>query len=670
MKYAPLGLALLLFACGGDSDSFLRVSVRTDFVPGVEFSEISIETEGLIRRYAPNVGDDFVRGISVADFDETLPQEALLTATLLGPNGERVLRRSVAVTISGPASATIVLTRSCLNVACPGAGAADATQCDNGVCVTPECSPETPEACGESVCQSAEECPQITESCGEVLCTAGECLFSPIQDICGAREACVPGRGCVSVAFPDAGRDAGSDAGSDGGADAGSDAGGPADAGFDSGIVCNEGEACEIGNACELGVTDCSSGTPECVSAGPRPDTFVCRPADGECDAEETCDGVAPTCPVDDALPVGTECGAGFCNGQTCGACAAGAACDPEGVGNECATGTTRCDAEGTPSCEATGFRGAVECRPSAGPCDIAESCTGDSPACPADGFRGGTSECRAASGVCDVAEFCPESGPGCPADSFRGGSFECRATAGTCDVPETCTGSGTSCPADTFRSSSTECRSSAGSCDVAETCTGASAACPSDGFRPSSFECRASGGLCDVAETCSGASAGCPSNAFRPSSFECRASAGSCDVAETCTGGGAGCPSNAFRPSSFTCREAVNACDVAESCTGSGATCPGNGLAANGTVCAPPSCGAYGACTTTDCMDATQSRTCTPQICSGGVCGSGAPGIDSRSCVAFDGMQCSVCGESSCVPGPKQICDGACIGGCCSDAV
>src|SRR5262249_33505800 len=47
---------------------------------------------------------------------------------------------------------------------------------------------------------------------------------------------------------------------------------------------------------------------------------------------------------------------------------------------------------------------GAV-CRPAAGVCDVQETCSGSSGACPADGKS--TAECRASGGVCDLAQNC-----------------------------------------------------------------------------------------------------------------------------------------------------------------------------------------------------------------------------------------------------------------------
>src|SRR5688572_18052324 len=64
---------------------------------------------------------------------------------------------------------------------------------------------------------------------------------------------------------------------------------------------------------------------------------------------------------------------------------------------------------------------------------------------------------------------------------TFRGVGMECRATAGPCDVAETCTGAAGLCPADAFLPSSTVCRPSAGTCDIADHCSGTAAACTAD---------------------------------------------------------------------------------------------------------------------------------------------------------------------------------------------
>jgi cysteine-rich repeat protein/ELWxxDGT repeat protein len=271
-----------------------------------------------------------------------------------------------------------------------------------------------------------------------------------------------------------------------------------------------------VGAACPgLGCSDGACGPDGTCVLTLRPAGTACRPAAGDCDVAESCDGVSDMCPAD-ALAAG------------------------------------------------------VTCRAAAGLCDVAETCDGTSVACPPDGFQVGT-VCRAVAGECDVAETCDGTSAACPADGFQVGTL-CRAVAGECDVAETCDGTSAACPADGFQAG-TLCRAAAGPCDVAETCSGTSAACPPDTFQTGTT-CRAAAGDCDVAETCDGTSADCPADAFQTGTT-CRAAAGDCDVAETCDGTGPACPPDAFLPATHVCRPGDGVCDPSESCTGFDAHCP-----------------------------------------------------------------------------------------------
>ncbi len=86
------------------------------------------------------------------------------------------------------------------------------------------------------------------------------------------------------------------------------------------------------------------------------------------------------------------------------------------------------------------------ECRAAAGDCDVAESCSGDSADCPADGFAGAGTVCRPAAGDCDVADNCD--GQGACGPDLKSEDV-CRASTGSCDPAESCDGSGNDCPAD-----------------------------------------------------------------------------------------------------------------------------------------------------------------------------------------------------------------------------
>ena len=136
-------------------------------------------------------------------------------------------------------------------------------------------------------------------------------------------------------------------------------------------------------------------------------------------------------------------------------------------------------------------------CRPSAGPCDVAESCDGVNDACPADAFQPATVECRASAGVCDPAESCTGTSAACPPDQKS--TAVCRPAADTCDVAELCDGASNTCPPDAYQPATAECRPSTGPCDPAERCTGSSPACPADVMAQDTD----GDGVCDLIDDC-----------------------------------------------------------------------------------------------------------------------------------------------------------------------
>lgn len=258
-----------------------------------------------------------------------------------------------------------------------------------------------PEACGD-----VSDCPRGA-ACSEPMCLDGACFLAPTGEACASGFVCIPERGCEPTGS------------------------------MDGGTGCVDGMPCSTGNECERGRTDCSSWSAVCVADGVMDAGVSCRAADNECDVEEFCDGVAPTCPTDGFADVGTPCTGGFCNGPACGACQPGVACE---TANACETGTIEC-ADGVPTCVASGVVAAgTECREAAGPCDVAELCDGTSPECPADAFQPPDFVCRAAAGTCDQVEVCDGATPACPADAFDM-STECRPAVGPCDLAEVCSG-------------------------------------------------------------------------------------------------------------------------------------------------------------------------------------------------------------------------------------
>ncbi len=137
------------------------------------------------------------------------------------------------------------------------------------------------------------------------------------------------------------------------------------------------------------------------------------------------------------------------------------------------------------------------------------------------------------------MAETCTGASPACPADAYQPSGSTCRPSVGDCDVAEACTGASTACPADAYLPSGSTCRPSAGDCDVAEACTGTIGICPPDGYRAPGYVCRAQASDCDAAEVCSGGSTACPADGDLPDGAAC--------TGGTCSGGA--CQSSGAQP-------------------------------------------------------------------------------------------------------------------------
>jgi hypothetical protein len=313
--------------------------------------------------------------------------------------------------------------------------------------------------------------------------------------------------------------------------------------------ICNDDNVC-TNDSCEVLGTP-GNLTAHCVYTPGNAGT-ICRAASGVCDAADTCDGTTAGC-TDTKQPTTTVCRAA--SGQ----------CD---VADTCDGTTNTCPADGkapaTTPCVGSSNSGA---------CDGTDSCDGNG-AC-VDGFKSATTICRASAGQCDVAESCTGTSSTCPADGKAPATTTCVGTSngGPCDGTDSCNASGVC--VDGYKSSTTICRASAGQCDVAESCNGTSGGCPADGFAPATTTCvgASNGGLCDGTDSCSGTANTCV-DGFKSATTICRPIAGVCDVAESCTGTSGSCPGDAFLGPETVCRQRANPCDAAEVCSGSSANC------------------------------------------------------------------------------------------------
>jgi hypothetical protein len=128
------------------------------------------------------------------------------------------------------------------------------------------------------------------------------------------------------------------------------------------------------------------------------------------------------------------HCGDGQVEADAGEACDLGAA---NGLPGSCCTSDCQLRAAGS------------TCRPSAGACDIAETCDGSNPLCPDDAFLPVGTSCRAGASACDATAACTGQSPDCPPEAPAPKGTVCRPAVDPCDVAGVCDGSSTSCPAD-----------------------------------------------------------------------------------------------------------------------------------------------------------------------------------------------------------------------------
>src|SRR5216117_4102244 len=283
-------------------------------------------------------------------------------------------------------------------------------------------------------------------------------------------------------------------------------------------------------------------------------------------------------------------------------------------------------------------------CRPAAGVCDVAETCNGTSPTCPADVFVSAATQCRAAVGECDVAELCPGNGANCPADAKQPSGTACTDDGNPCTA-DTCDGTNDACQHPAGNAGAV-CRASVGVCDVAEMCTGASATCPPDAFQPNGTVCD-DGNFCTASDACQdGTCAGDPT----------LLNGAACDDGNTCTDNdtcAGGTCSGTAAPDSTPCDDG-NDCTTTDSCQGG--VCTGAAVAdstpcSDGNDCTSADSCQGGVCLGTAVPDSTacdDGNGCTgPDTCQGGTC-TGAPVADGTAC--DDGSDCTA--EDSCQAG------------------
>ncbi len=214
--------------CSDDGVSVI-VDLKTDLVPGVEFSRVETAivdepalgapvTVRTAQELSVELAQPFIDGRRVAEFSGVPEATTLLRVRLFDARGRETTERFTRVAVAGDTAVTVLLTRNCVDVTCPSDESATGLQaCLDGACVDERCSPETQEFCPDAVCSPATvdtDCPMRAD-CATATCDDGVCLYGSAASACDSDEWCNPEVGCESI--PVIGGDAGNDGGVDGG---------------------------------------------------------------------------------------------------------------------------------------------------------------------------------------------------------------------------------------------------------------------------------------------------------------------------------------------------------------------------------------------------------------------------------------------------------------------
>ncbi len=401
--------AVALAACS-EEPAGLVVDLRTDYLPGVEFTSADVVLDdGVPIGVAAAEGLDFASGRRVAEYDDVPLGDHELVVSLLSADGSTVASRRTEFDVEGTYGVTVVITRDCAGVECPALGGdRTATECVGGRCITPLCHPGNLDACGAPDCAVSSDCESDQNVCLQGLCVGGACLRVARDNRCAEGETCDPDLGCMGQECVPAMEtcDGVDDEDCDG--------------------MVDEGCECTIGQTqpCGSAVGACSPGTETCDDAGMW---GACEGGVGP--AMETCDGtVDESC--DGTVDEGCMCSAGSSRpcGSDVGACAAGSQSCMGGTWAACAGATMptaeTCDGTADEDCDGMVDEGCDCTNGMTRPCGMdVGACTAGTETC-MSGAWGGCVGARGpmterCNGIDDDCDGLVDSAAACPACAF-----------------------------------------------------------------------------------------------------------------------------------------------------------------------------------------------------------------------------------------------------------
>jgi len=177
-------LALVLaFACSPAAIG-LTVDVRTDYHPGLDFTQVVTSLTraeegfgGEVREetFVVDGTEDFLAAVRVAEFGDVVAGAVAVQVRLVDSGGRTIADRRLELDLTSSYAALVLLTSNCAGVECPApAGNAELSECLDAECVDPECSEQAPELCPGACVVDAQCVPE--PGCIARVCLDGTCF--------------------------------------------------------------------------------------------------------------------------------------------------------------------------------------------------------------------------------------------------------------------------------------------------------------------------------------------------------------------------------------------------------------------------------------------------------------------------------------------------------------
>lgn len=178
----------------------MTVDLFTDYLPGVEFTQVRVQVADLpLNSHDANAERDYAAGQRVAEI--LLPDGIhRLDVSLFDEDGE-VISRPVVIDVGDDRGVSALVTRDCAGVACAGGDDTALEACLGGVCTDAECTFENRETCDVNECSLDADCADPDRpACVRPRCLTGVCAYTPGN--CRPEEVCHPELGCRPAANP------------------------------------------------------------------------------------------------------------------------------------------------------------------------------------------------------------------------------------------------------------------------------------------------------------------------------------------------------------------------------------------------------------------------------------------------------------------------------------